>query len=258
MILATWNVNSVRARIGVVERWLRRRKPTVLCMQETKVQDDLFPAEVFEDLGYHLVLNGQKTWNGVALASLAEPDDVTTGLPTGFLAEQKRIITATVSGFRISCVYVPNGGEVGSERFRDKLAFLEQLVEMADVEGGGLPYVMAGDFNVAPGDDDVFDPALLEGAVCFHPEERSRMRGLVASGLTDLFRSFNPAGKAYSWWDYREAGFRRDRGMRLDHVLAGREAAALCEGCAVDREPRSWEKPSDHTPVVAVFRDPGE
>ncbi len=256
--VATWNVNSIRARIDVVTRWLEEKKPTVLCMQETKVQNDLFPCEPFEVLGYHLVLNGQKTWNGVAIASTIEPVNVSSGLPSGFLPEQKRMVTATIAGLRITSVYVPNGGEIGHDRFGQKLAFLDLLSEMAESEGSGMPYLMAGDFNVAPENDDVWDPEELEGTLCFHPDERSRIRKTMKAGMTDLYRKFNPTGKAFSWWDYRAAGLRRNRGMRLDLMLANAAATGLAGGCEIDIEPRGWDKPSDHTPVIAEFMLPGE
>jgi exodeoxyribonuclease-3 len=256
--VATWNVNSIRARIDVVVRWLEEKKPTVLCMQETKVQNDLFPVERFSALGYHLVINGQKTWNGVAIASTIEPGNVSLGLPSGFLPEQKRVITATIAGLRVTCVYVPNGGEVGHERFGQKLVFLDLLAEMAESEESGTPYVMTGDFNVAPGNDDVYDPAELKGAICFHPDERSRIERTIKAGMTDLYRKFNPTGKAFSWWDYRAAGFRRNRGMRLDLMLTNFAATELAVGCLIDTEPRSWEKTSDHTPVVAELVLPVE
>ncbi len=256
--VATWNVNSIRARIDVVRRWLEENEPTVLCMQETKVSNDIFPVEPFQELGYELVINGQKSWNGVAIASGIELEDVSLDLPSGFLPEQKRVITATVAGLRIMNVYVPNGGDVEHEKFQQKLDFFDRLEKVAERERNGEPFIMVGDFNVAPEEDDVFDPAALDGTLCFHPEERKRISRMIGNGMTDVFRRYNPSGKAFSWWDYRAAGFRRNRGMRLDLILANTRASELVRECSIDLEPRNWEKPSDHTPVVAVFDLQGE
>ena len=259
MKLATWNVNSIRARLEVVLRWLREESPDVLCMQEIKVQEDLFPREPFEKAGYHLVINGQKTWNGVAIASKIEPTSVRLGLPGGFLDEQKRLLAVDVGGVTVVNVYVPNGGDVNLERFTEKLEYLDRLRTYSGELAGNGPLVVMGDFNVAPGPDDVHDPEALEGTVCYHPEERLRIGEMLSDGLIDIFRKFNPEGKAYSWWDYRAGGFRRNLGMRLDLVLVNAEAAAMAVGCEIQREPRSWEKPSDHTPVVVDLEGlPGE
>lgn len=251
--VATWNVNSIRARIDVVRRWLEKNEPTVLCMQETKVSNDIFPAEPFQELGYELVINGQKSWNGVAIASKIELEDVSLDLPSGFLPEQKRVVTVTVAGLRIMNVYVPNGSDVEHEKFRQKLHFFDLLEKVAERERNVEPFIMVGDFNVAPEEDDVFDPAALEGTICFHPEERKRISRTIRNGMTDVFRQYNPSGKAFSWWDYRAGGFRRNRGMRLDLILANGMATELVRECSIDLEPRSWERPSDHTPVIAVF-----
>jgi exodeoxyribonuclease III len=254
--LATWNVNSIRARLDPVLRWLREESPDVLCMQEIKVEPERFPAEPFRELGYHLILSSQKTWNGVAIASTVEPLDVREGLPGGFLKDQKRLLSARISGIRIVNAYVPNGGDVTLDRFNDKLRFLDELTACAaDLSREG-PLIVMGDFNVAPGPDDVYDPLALEGTICFHPEERTRVREMLASGMEDVFRRFHPAGKAYSWWDYRGAGFRRNLGMRLDLILLNGPAAAMAEGCEIQIGPRSREKPSDHAPVVLTLHAP--
>jgi len=254
--LATWNVNSIRARLDLVLRWLKEESPDILCMQEIKVEPHLFPAEPFHELGYHLLVSGQKTWNGVAIASRVEPLEAVEGLPSGFLQDQKRLLSARIGGLRIVNVYVPNGGDVTLDRFADKLQYLDELTSFAaDLSQNG-PLVVMGDFNVAPEIDDVYDPVALDGSICFHPEERARVRKILATGMEDVFRRFNPAGKAYSWWDYRSMAFRRKMGMRLDLILLNGSAASLAEDCEIHVAPRNWEKPSDHAPVVLTLRDP--
>jgi exodeoxyribonuclease III len=248
--IATWNVNSIRARIDLVIRWIEGESPDILCLQELKVQNDLFPREAFDEIGYHVALNGQKTWNGVAVISKSPPDEVVLDLPGGFLEDQKRAITVRFGNISIINVYVPNGGDVNNERFQEKLQFLDHLRIYADSVSKRGPLILLGDFNVAPGEDDVHDPDSLDGSVCFHPLERERISRIMADGMVDLYRKFNPDGKAYSWWDYRAASFRRNLGMRLDLVLLNGSAEELASKCWIDVEPRKWQKPSDHTPVV--------
>jgi len=256
MKLATWNVNSIRARLDLVLRWLGEESPDVLCMQEIKVETGDFPSEPFRELGYHLLVLGQKTWNGVAIASRLEPQEVLEGLPGGFLADQKRLLSARIGSVRVVNVYVPNGGDVLGERFPDKLRYLEELTAFVSVLSRREPLVVMGDFNVAPGPDDVYDPVALYGQLCFHPEERGRLDRMLASGLTDAYRSFHPQGRTFTWWDYRSMAFRRKLGMRLDLILLDAAAAAMAEGCEIRTEPRGWERPSDHAPVVLTLRDP--
>ena len=250
MKVATWNVNSIRAREEVVRRWLKDSAPDILCIQETKVHEELFPRSGFEEMGYTVSLNVQKTWNGVAVFSRSEPLNVFRDLPSGFLNHQKRLITAEFPNLTVVNVYVPNGGEVNIDRFQDKLKFLEELKDYIETLSNEKPLVLLGDFNVAPEEDDVYDPELLDGRVCFHPEERRRLSGLLSSGMTDVYRRFHPEGKAYSWWDYRSAAFRRKMGMRLDLVLANGPALEKAVSCQIDVDPRGWKKPSDHTPVI--------
>lgn len=253
MKIATWNVNSVRARLAHLQTWLSGAAPDVLLLQETKVEDGLFPVEAFRELGYHVLLHGQKTYNGVAAATRIPPEEVSKGLSSGFLSDQARVLRLRLRGITFINVYVPNGGETGTSRFADKLLFLEHLADDAAEAASQGGVVLAGDMNVAPGPDDVHDPEGLDGTVCYHPEERRRFSALLDAGFEDLFRKFNPGGKAYSWWDYRMAGFRRNAGMRLDHVLVTPGLAAGALSCEIDREPRRLEKPSDHAPVVAVL-----
>jgi exodeoxyribonuclease III len=256
--IATWNVNSVRMRIEPVMRWLESASPDVLLMQETKVEDTLFPAEQLEKAGYAVIRSGQKGLNGVAAAVRMSVSDVRTGLSSGFLSEQKRVLSFSTGSVRIVNAYVPNGGDPSIDRFLHKLEFLEQLGRDCSELALSEEVVLAGDFNVAPGPDDVYDPIGLDGSICFHPEERRRFDDILSLGFSDLFRMHNPSGKAYSWWDYRELSFRRNRGMRLDHVLATAGMASRCSSCGIDREPRGWDKPSDHAPVLAVFEQPAE
>ena len=255
MKLATWNVNSIRARENTVLRWLREESPDILCIQEIKVQNELFPRETFIEEGYFVSVNGQKTWNGVAVLSRKEPEEVIPDLPSGFLREQKRVITLRFPGLTVVNVYVPNGGDVTLDRFGDKLEFLDELKKYIDLLSGSGPLFVMGDFNVAPQADDVYDPEALEGKICFHPEERKRYNEIISSGMVDIYRKFNPDGKAYSWWDYRAAAFRRNIGMRLDLILLNGAAVKKAVSCDIQIEPRKWEKPSDHTPVVLSILD---
>ncbi|MBN1433745.1 exodeoxyribonuclease III [Candidatus Fermentibacterales bacterium] len=252
--IATWNVNSIRARMDSVTRWMEENSPDVMCLQELKVEEEAFPGDVFEGMGYAVALNAQKTWNGVATMSRHPLEEVRRGFSSGFLGEQKRLLTVRTAGITVANAYVPQGGDPSLPRFRDKLGFLEELsTEFGGFVDSGKPLLLAGDMNVAPGDDDVFDPVELSGLVGFHPEERKRIRALMERGFVDLLRTFRPSGKVYSWWDYRGAAFRRDRGMRLDLMLASGPLAAKALDCAVDPAPRKWTKPSDHVPVLATF-----
>ena len=252
--LATWNVNSIRARLEVVLRWLRENDPDILCLQELKVEESRFPAESFTDLGYHSALNAQKTWNGVATLSRFPFDEIRKGFGSGYLDEQKRLLSVRTAGVRIVNAYVPQGGDPSIDRFGQKLRFLEELrIELESLAGSDEPLALVGDMNVAPEEDDVFDPAELDGLVGFHPEERSRLRNLLEAGFVDLLRRYKPSGKVFSWWDYRGGAFRRNRGMRLDLILTNAALAERATGCEVDAAPRKWDKPSDHVPVVATF-----
>lgn len=249
--VATWNVNSIRTRMPSVLRWLEESGADVLLMQETKVVDDLFPAAALQAAGYAVAFHGQKRYNGVAIASRLPFDGVEQGLPSGYLADQARAISATIEGVRLLNVYVPNGGSPNSPRFAEKLGFLDELAGLAAEWSAGGSCMIAGDYNVAPGPDDVFDPDEMDGRVCYHPEERRRVAAMVDAGMVDLFRELTPEGKAYSWWDYRAAAFRRDRGMRLDLMLASPELAGHLSGCEIHRGVRGWDRPSDHAPVSA-------
>lgn len=254
--VASWNVNSVRSRLDSIARWLDSAAPDVLLLQETKVEDGLFPAGEFESRGYRLELSGQKALNGVAIASRVPLLDVRRGLASGFLDDQKRLISCRCAGVRIVNAYVPNGGDPSLDRFLHKLEFLDQLLSDCLEMARSGQVLVCGDFNAAPGPDDVYDPEALDGSIGYHPEERSRLRSFLDSGFVDLLRRFVPEGKAYSWWDYRSGGFQKNRGMRLDHMLATAGLAEACRNFGIDRDVRGWDRPSDHAPLVADFDIP--
>lgn len=249
--IATWNVNSIRARLAHLSTWLGEAAPDVLAIQETKVQDPDFPAAELAALGYHVLFSGQKTYNGVAVLSKEPATLVATDIP-GLDDPQRRVLAARVGDLLLVDLYVPNGSEVGSEKYAYKLAWLDALAAWVETLLASERRVMLlGDFNIAPDDRDVHDPEAWRGKILCSDEERARLKRLVDLGLTDVFRRFEQAPQSFSWWDYRGGGFRRNEGLRIDLILASAELAARCAGCTVDLAPRRWEKPSDHAPVVA-------
>ena len=251
--IATWNVNSLRVRLPQLVEWLGANPLDVIALQETKLVDAEFPAAEIGALGYHVAFSGQKTYNGVALLSRAPLSDLVTALP-GFVDEQKRVLAASVGDLRIINVYVPNGQATGSEKYAYKLRWLEALAGYLQAELAAHPEVLVlGDFNIAPEDRDVHDPAAWAGSVLVSESERAALSRLTGLGLTDLFRLFDQPAQAYSWWDYRQGGYRRNHGLRIDLMLASGPLAARCRACHIDREPRTWERPSDHAPCVASF-----
>jgi exodeoxyribonuclease-3 len=255
MRIATWNVNSLNIRLPHVLDWLERNPVDALCLQETKLTDDKFPAEALEAVGYRAHFVGQKTYNGVAiLARLATPaTDVVADMP-GFEDDQKRVISATVEGVRVVCVYVPNGQSVGTDKYAYKLRWMAALKDWLRRELEAHPkLVVVGDFNVAPEDRDVYDPKAWEGSVLFSLPERAALKDVASIGLTDAFRLFEQPPKSYTWWDYRMLGFQKGRGLRIDHVLVSDAMAKACTACTIDREERKKKQPSDHAPVVATF-----
>jgi exodeoxyribonuclease-3 len=254
MRIATWNVNSIRSRLDQLTAWLSRSGPDVLCMQETKVEDDLFPHAALAECGYRAVVLGQKTYNGVAIAAKVglAIEDVKKNLDDDPPDAQRRFIAATIEGVRIVDVYVPNGQAVGTPAFAYKLEWLERLrKDLAAHATPEQPVLVCGDFNVAPEDIDVYDPKKWEGSILCTDEERAALQNLLSWGLVDVFRDKH-AGEAglYSWWDYRMGAFRRNKGLRIDLALATRPLAARCQGAVVDRRPRELDKPSDHAPVI--------
>jgi exodeoxyribonuclease-3 len=250
MKLATWNVNSLKVRLEQLLAWLDAAKPDVVCLQELKLEDAKFPLAQVEAAGYRAVFSGQKTYNGVAILSKAPLADVTTGID-GFADDHKRVIAATVEGIRVVCVYCPNGQAVGSDKYAYKLRWFAGLRTWLEAECTKHPQlVLAGDFNVAPDDRDVHDPKAWEGQVLVSEPEREAWRALIALGLKDSFRLFEQPEKVFSWWDYRMLGFRRNAGLRIDHLLLSAPLAGRCTASIIDREPRKLERPSDHAPAV--------
>jgi exodeoxyribonuclease III len=251
--IATWNVNSLRVRLPQLIEWLQANPVDVIGLQELKLPDEEFPREAIAAAGLQAAWSGQKTYNGVALVAGAALQDVATGIP-GLDDPQRRVIAATVGGLRVINVYVPNGQAVGSDKFVYKLDWLQRLSAHVATELSRYPQLaLVGDFNIAPADIDVHDPAKWEGSVHVSAEERSALGALLDLGLVDTFRLFEQPPATFSWWDYRMGAFRRNHGLRIDLVLASEALAARCIGCHVDRTPRGWERPSDHTPVVATF-----
>jgi exodeoxyribonuclease III len=253
MRVASWNVNSLKVRLPQVLEWLAAHSPDVLGLQETKLVDAAFPFEAIRAAGYEVSFSGQPTYNGVALLSRMPQSEVITGLD-GLDDPQRRVLGATVGGVRVLNLYVPNGQEVGSEKYAYKLGWLETLHTHLEAELARHPRVVVmGDFNIAPEDRDVHDPAEWAGKVLCSEPERAALERILALGFVDTFRLFEQPEGVYSWWDYRAAGFRRNRGLRIDLVLASRKLAAACSRSWIDIEPRRNERPSDHAPAVAVF-----
>ena len=253
MKLAAWNVNSLKVRLPHLTDWLAKAQPDIVCLQELKLEDAKFPRAEIEAAGYQAAFAGQKTYNGVAILARTGLSEVSIGIP-GFADEQKRVIAATVAGVRSVCVYCPNGQAVGSEKYDYKLRWFAALKEYVAAEMARYPQVaVAGDFNVAPEDRDVHDPKAWEGQVHVSEPERAALRALIGLGLKDSFRLFEQPEKSYSWWDYRMMGFRRNAGLRIDHILVSPDLARRCIASAIDKEPRKLERPSDHAPVLAEF-----
>jgi exodeoxyribonuclease-3 len=257
MKLATWNVNSLKMRLGRVLEWLAANRPDVLCLQETKLEDATFPRLELEAGGYGCVFTGQRTYNGVAILwrrELADAIDVVAGLDD-FSDQAKRVVAATIGGVRIVCLYVPNGQSVASDKYRYKLDWCAAATQYLRRElAAHAELAVAGDFNIAPEPRDVHDPALWEGSVLFSEPERAVFRGWIELGLVDSFRLFDQPPATFSWWDYRMLAFPKNRGLRIDHVLLSQALASRCTSCRIDRNARKGEKPSDHAPVVVELR----
>ena len=267
MRIASWNVNSVRTRLDQVLTWLQQEQPELLCLQETKVADELFPHAAFEQIGYHCAISGQKAYNGVALVSRVPLEDVQIGfealLPgdaeASALGEQKRVISALVDGVRVLNLYVPNGSSLSSEKYPYKLAWLACLQRyLAEQERQGDPLCMVGDFNIGPEARDLHDPARLTGRIMASEAERDALRQLLGERLVDAFRLFEQGAGHGSWWDYRTGAWENDRGWRIDHIYLSEELAGCATGCVIDRGPRGNLQPSDHAPVVVNLAWPGE
>lgn len=253
MRFATWNINSLRARLERVETWLDEVQPDVVCLQETKLADDAFPALTFEAKGYECAHYGQGQWNGVAILSKVGLDDVVANFADGIEPDpDARIITATCGGVRVSGCYVPNGRALDDDHYGYKLSWLERLRAHLDAEASPTDdVIVTGDFNIAPTDADVYDPAKFDGATHVSQPERDRLTAVCDWGLSDLFRNRHPdADGVYSWWDYRAGDFHQGRGMRIDLVLGSPSVADRAEWAVIDRNARKGKQPSDHAPVI--------
>jgi exodeoxyribonuclease-3 len=251
--LATWNVNSLKVRLPQLLQWCADGPADVVCLQETKLEDANFPADALAQANMQVAYAGQKTYNGVAIVSRYPLSEVQVGIP-GFADEQKRVLAATVNGLRVVCVYVPNGQALDSDKYAYKLAWLNALrAWLADELKHHEKLCVLGDYNIAPEDRDVHDPAAWAGQVLVSEPERDHFRGLLDLGFRDAFRLFEQPEKSFSWWDYRAAAFRRNLGLRIDHILLSPALADKCTACVIDKTPRAWERPSDHTPVVATL-----
>jgi exodeoxyribonuclease-3 len=253
MRLATWNINSLKVRLPHVLDWLSTAEVDVLCLQELKLTEDKFPFDELREAGYESVVNGQKTYNGVAIVSRLAASDVVRDMPD-YTDELTRVIAATIDGVRVVCAYCPNGQSLESDKYRYKLDWYDALLGyMAAELKTHEKLALLGDYNIAPADEDVADPAEWVGQVLVSEPERAKWRALIAQGFSDCFRRFPQPEKSYSWWDYRMLAFRRNKGLRIDHILASPKLAELCTACVIDKAPRKKEQPSDHAPVVADF-----
>ena len=259
MRIATWNVNSVRTRLDQVVAWLQQERPEVLCLQETKVTDELFPRAAFEALGYQVVISGQKAYNGVALLSLLPLDDVQVGFEALLpddpeapgLSEQKRVISALVDGVRVLNLYVPNGSSLSSEKYAYKLEWLACLQRyLAVQETQGDPLCMVGDFNIGPEDRDLPDPKRQTGGIMASQAEREALQLVLGDRLSDVFRVFESDTGHWSWWDYRSGAWDRDKGWRIDHIYLTDDLLGCATGCLIHKATRGNGQPSDHAPVV--------
>lgn len=255
MKLATWNINSLGIRLPQVLDWLATHQPDVLCLQETKLTDDRFPHAELKEAGYHSECFGQPTYNGVALLSRTPAADVVRNIP-GFDDAQARVIAGTVDGLRVVCAYVPNGQAPGTEKFAYKMAWLDALRAWLAGELAAHPnLLLLGDYNIAPEDRDVHDPVLWAGQIHCSAPEREQFAQLTTAGLVDTFRLFEQPVKSWSWWDYRQLAFRKNQGLRIDHILVSPALRGRVVACTIDKLPRKNERPSDHAPVMVTLSD---
>jgi len=254
MKLATWNINSLNVRLPQVLDWLAANPVDVLALQELKLTDDKFPFDAFTQAGYHAQCFGQKTYNGVALLTRASATNVVRNIP-GFDDDMARVISADVGDLRVVGAYFPNGQEPGSDKFDYKMAWLKGLRDWLRGELAAHPkLVLMGDYNITFDDVDVWDPVGLKDTIHCTEEERYQLRALIALGLHDAFRLFEQPEKSYSWWDYRDFAFRRNRGLRIDHILVSHALKPLVTACTIDKAPRKNERPSDHAPVIVELQ----
>lgn len=258
MQIATWNVNSLKVRLPHVLQWLVSKDIDVLCLQETKTIDENFPVEALSEINYNSFFDGQKTYNGVAIlvkkSLKVEPGSLVKGI-THFEDHQKRLIALTINGIRVICGYFPNGESLTSDKFIYKINWLKALHDMLKLEQEKHSnIILLGDFNIAPEDQDVHDPAAWLGKNLVSPEERLAFNQMIALGFYDAFRLFDQPEKSYSWWDYRMLGFKRNRGLRIDHILISKALLPLCQFALIDKEPRELLQPSDHAPVIVQLK----
>ncbi|AOU99421.1 exodeoxyribonuclease III [Acidihalobacter yilgarnensis] len=255
MKIASWNVNSLNVRLEHVKDWLASERPDILAIQETKLPDDRFPADEFKQIGYEVVFSGQKTYNGVALLARSGfgISNVLTDIPD-LNDPQRRILAADVGKLRILNLYVVNGQSVGSEKYAYKMDWLNRIVKFIESDMVGRDhYIILGDFNIAPDDRDVHDPEVWQDKILCSKPERAALEAIKSLGFSDTFRLFEQSEASFSWWDYRAAGFRRNIGLRIDLLLANTQLAELCVKSWIDRTPRTWDRPSDHAPIVSEF-----
>lgn len=255
MKISTWNVNSLKVRLPQVLEFLATHKPDALCLQELKLEDTSFPVADIKAAGYEAAFSGQKTYNGVAILSPVLLTDVSMGIPN-YDDPQKRVIAATVSDVRLVCVYIPNGEAVESDKYKYKLDWLMKLIVWLKQELTKYPKLaLLGDYNIAPEDRDVHDPKAWQGKVLFSEPEKAAFKDMLALGLADCFRLFEQPEKSFSWWDYRMNGFKRNLGLRIDHILLSQELEKTCQSCSIVRDFRAKDRPSDHAPVIAEISD---
>ena len=256
MKIATWNINSILARLPIVLRWLEMRRPDVLCLQETKVIDEKFPVAEFQEIGYRSELFGQATYNGVAILTREECCDVRRGITEEDSVTHSRLLAATVNGIRIVNVYVPNGQAVGTDKYEMKLGWMKDLRRLFDENySRSEQLLLCGDFNVAPEEIDVHSPQIWRGRILFSEPEREALQRIKDWGFVDGFRLHHREGNQFSWWDYRAGAFRRNQGLRIDHIWLSEPLTARSVDTIIDKEPRSWDRPSDHAPVIAEFAE---
>jgi len=253
MKIASWNVNSLKVRLEHVLKWSQQHSPDVLAIQETKLTDENFPKKAIEKAGYHVVYSGQPTYNGVAIISTSEATDVITDIQ-GLDDPQRRILAATIDDVRIINLYVVNGSEPDSEKYQYKMHWLEKVTEFIDEQIQVYENVVVlGDFNIAPDERDVYDANYWRGKILCTDKEREKLENILDLGFDDSFRLLHDGAGHYSWWDYRMAGFQRNLGLRIDLILTNEPMSEMLTSAYIDKEPRAWERPSDHTPVVAEF-----
>jgi exodeoxyribonuclease-3 len=255
MLLASWNLNSIRAREERLLAWLERRRPDVVCLQELKCTEDQFPFEAVEAAGYEAAVHGQKTYNGVAILAKSDPEDISTGFADGGDDSQARVIAATIDGVRIISVYVVNGKQIDSEKYAHKLEWLERLERYLAAQDRSAPLAICGDYNIVPDERDVEKREIWQGGVLYNEDLSARFERLLDLGLVDTFRTHHDEAGIYSWWDYRMLGFPKNNGLRIDHILATPSLAERSTDAWVDRDERKGQKPSDHAPVLTEFRD---